>query len=373
MASILQNISNMPSIYDEFNSKWWGDEAMIDEVNIYNENIQMALEDIKIDDDWCVVKSKKRNLKTTTKLNKNIQNDKKTTKLNDNKNKRNRNDKKRKNESKSKKSYDTKFENKKDYKSEYKNKYKTRNELKLQQKSKKKLQQEVKQKAKQLDKSKQNVLDIEEAVCLRKQKMELLQMAILEKEQKQEKEQIEMKQREMKQREMKQIEIEQREMKQREMKQREIEQIEMKQREIEQREIEKKEIEKKEIEKKEIEKREIEKREIDKIEIDQRQQEINIEKDINIIDKRKQSTKKYITLFGTVTNVVKGGCGFIKCDDPLETGAYVFTETKKIHKGDKVKFRTMNITKDNKQHFQKATNVKLVREKIEKQVAELLS
>ena len=172
----------------------------------------------------------------------------------------------------------------------------------------------------------------------------------------------------MKQREMKQREIEQREMKQREIEQREIEQ-----REIEQREIKKREIEKKEIEKKEIEKREIEKREIDKIEIDQRQQEINIEKDINIIDKRKQSTKKYITLFGTVTNVVKGGCGFIKCDDPLETGAYVFTETKKIHKGDKVKFRTMNITKDNKQHFQKATNVKLVREKIEKQVAELLS
>ena len=37
MTSILQNISNMPDIYDDFNQKWWGDDAMIDEVNICNE------------------------------------------------------------------------------------------------------------------------------------------------------------------------------------------------------------------------------------------------------------------------------------------------------------------------------------------------
>ena len=98
----------------------------------------------------------------------------------------------------------------------------------------------------------------------------------------------------------------------------------------------------------------------------------NPKKEINTNEKKKQSTKKYITLFGTITNVVKGGCGFIKCDDPLETGIYVFTETKKIHKGNKVKFRTMNITKGDKQHFQKATNVRLVRETTEKQVSELL-
>ena len=97
------------------------------------------------------------------------------------------------------------------------------------------------------------------------------------------------------------------------------------------------------------------------------------EKEVCINEKKKQSTKKYITLFGTITNVVKGGCGFIKCDDPLETGIYVFTETKKLHKGDKVKFRTINIIEGDKQHFQKASNVRLVRETNIKQVQELLS
>ena len=77
MTSILQNISNMPDIYDDFNQKWWGDDAMIDEVNICNEKNQMALEDLRIDDEWCVVKSKKRTIKTNAKLNKPIPNDKK--------------------------------------------------------------------------------------------------------------------------------------------------------------------------------------------------------------------------------------------------------------------------------------------------------
>ena len=92
MSSILQNISNMPDIYDDFNKKWWGDEAMIEEVAIYNENIKMGAEDIRIDDEWCVVKTKKRSIKISTKLNKSIQNDKKGLKFNENKNKKNRND-----------------------------------------------------------------------------------------------------------------------------------------------------------------------------------------------------------------------------------------------------------------------------------------
>ena len=78
-------------------------------------------------------------------------------------------------------------------------------------------------------------------------------------------------------------------------------------------------------------------------------------------NKRINSKKSQIIKYGTVTNVVKGGCVFIKSDDASNTGTFVCPEIKKIKIGDKVQFRT---TKDtDTQHFQKAVNVRLIKDK----------
>ena len=78
-------------------------------------------------------------------------------------------------------------------------------------------------------------------------------------------------------------------------------------------------------------------------------------------NKRLTVKKSQVKKFGTVTNVVKGGCGFIKDDDLSNMGIYVFAETKKISIGDRVQFTT---SQDNiEQHFQKAVNVRSIKEK----------
>ena len=78
-------------------------------------------------------------------------------------------------------------------------------------------------------------------------------------------------------------------------------------------------------------------------------------------NKRINSKKSQITKYGTVTNVVKGGCVFIKSDDSSNTGTFVCPEIKKIKIGDKVQFRTSKDT--DTQHFQKAINVRLIKDK----------
>ena len=78
-------------------------------------------------------------------------------------------------------------------------------------------------------------------------------------------------------------------------------------------------------------------------------------------NKRINSKKSQITKYGTVTNVVKGGCVFIKSDDASNTGIFVCPEIKKIKIGDKVQFRTSKDT--DTQHFQKAVNVRLIKDK----------
>ena len=78
-------------------------------------------------------------------------------------------------------------------------------------------------------------------------------------------------------------------------------------------------------------------------------------------NKRINSKKSQITKYGTVTNVVKGGCVFIKSDDASNTGTFVCPEIKKIKIGDKVQFRTSKDT--DTQHFQKAVNVRLIKDK----------
>ena len=78
-------------------------------------------------------------------------------------------------------------------------------------------------------------------------------------------------------------------------------------------------------------------------------------------NKRINSKKSQITKSGTVTNVVKGGCVFIKSDDASNTGTFVCPEIKKIKIGDKVQFRTSKDT--DTQHFQKAVNVRLIKDK----------
>jgi len=86
--------------------------------------------------------------------------------------------------------------------------------------------------------------------------------------------------------------------------------------------------------------------------------EVNSESSKN---KRTNSKKSQITKYGTVTNVVKGGCVFIKSDDASNTGTFVCPEIKKIKIGDKVQFRTSKDT--DTQHFQKALNVRLIKDK----------
>ena len=78
-------------------------------------------------------------------------------------------------------------------------------------------------------------------------------------------------------------------------------------------------------------------------------------------NKRINSKKSQIIKYGTVTNVVKGGCVFIKSDDASNTGTFVCPEIKKIKIGDKVQFRTSKDT--DTQHFQKAVNVRLIKDK----------
>lgn len=78
-------------------------------------------------------------------------------------------------------------------------------------------------------------------------------------------------------------------------------------------------------------------------------------------NKRTNSKNSQITKYGTVTNVVKGGCVFIKSDDASNTGSFVCPEIKKIKIGDKVQFRTSKDT--DTQHFQKALNVRLIKDK----------
>ena len=78
-------------------------------------------------------------------------------------------------------------------------------------------------------------------------------------------------------------------------------------------------------------------------------------------NKRTNSKNSQITKYGTVTNVVKGGCVFIKSDDASNTGSFVCPEIKKIKIGDKVQFRTSKDT--DTQHFQKAVNVRLIKDK----------
>ena len=78
-------------------------------------------------------------------------------------------------------------------------------------------------------------------------------------------------------------------------------------------------------------------------------------------NKRTNSKNSQITKYGTVTNVVKGGCVFIKSDDTSNTGSFVCPEIKKIKIGDKVQFRTSKDT--DTQHFQKAVNVRLIKDK----------
>tara|TARA_B100000530_G_C15931595_1_gene477145 strand:- start:2161 stop:2814 length:654 start_codon:yes stop_codon:yes gene_type:complete len=81
----------------------------------------------------------------------------------------------------------------------------------------------------------------------------------------------------------------------------------------------------------------------------------------NSKNKRTNSKNSQITKYGTVTNVVKGGCVFIKSDDASNTGSFVCPEIKKIKIGDKVQFRTSKDT--DTQHFQKALNVRLIKDK----------
>ena len=58
-------MDTLPSIFDDFDPNWWGDNEMIELLNIEQELKNMRLEDVRVQDEWCVVKTKKRQSKNT--------------------------------------------------------------------------------------------------------------------------------------------------------------------------------------------------------------------------------------------------------------------------------------------------------------------
>ena len=89
------------------------------------------------------------------------------------------------------------------------------------------------------------------------------------------------------------------------------------------------------------------------------QTDCEVQKDDTTCVEAKKSRGKYVTRTGTVSNIVNTSCGFIKSDTSSNNNVYVFSETKDLHKDDKVKFKTLSKS-DETQHFQKALNVRRI-------------
>ena len=121
-----------------------------------------------------------------------------------------------------------------------------------------------------------------------------------------------------------------------------------------------KQVNKKQLTEKQVSEKQVTEKQVTEKQVTEKQDSSN--KTNNSQKNKKLTVKKsQIKKIGTVTNVVKGGCGFIKDDDLSNMGIYVFAETKKISIGDRVQFTT---SQDNiEQHFQKAVNVRSIKEK----------
>ena len=293
---------SVPTIYDELDNRWWGDGEILDDIYHEKEIKKMSQEDLRIAEpinDWCIVKNKKRQPKNV-QVKDPKQN---TTRIKGLNNKSNKNT----------------YHNRKDPKKQNTRKY--ANGVAIFEKQDYKRGETKRPETKRPETKRQNT----------------------------------------KKPEIKKHGIKRYDTKKQETKKQETKEQETKKQETKKQETKKQGTKKQGTKEQGTKEQETNKQEANKQET--KEQETKEQGTNNITQKNKKSTvkKSQVKKLGTVTNVVKGGCGFIKDDDISNLGIYVFAETKKINIGDRVQFTTSQ--DDIQQHFQKAINVRSIKEK----------